>query len=436
MRLGLVAAASLGLAGSAAAQPRDPYADPPAGSEQVAPADPVMAEQIAQSLVARAQELLEARVWLDAKQLAVEAIVRSPKGPSADHARMIVKQVNQQLGIPDEPAPGDIVGPHDTPPIVPPPIEPPGVPITHDQPELGSPVVVANVHGGMYGATIGAMLGTLVSSDGGKQAGGAVAFGIGGALAGALAAPKLVDKLGWSGAQVRTAGAGSTWGGVTGAFIADIGTGTTGTSGRQVMIGIGIGATVGAVAGGALASQNKLSRGDVALVDTFAGMGLVGGLTIGMLMQPVESEAYSLNAIVGAAGGIVVGLVAAPQTNTTPRRMLRVAAAAGLGAAIPFLLYAAIHDSSTDSDERLVGALATGGIVAGAYVGFRLTRGMDEGWDTVDGKKAKVDDAPPAAVTRSSTGSWNLGGVALQPLSRTLDDHQHGTGLTVLGGSF
>ena len=51
-----------------AEQPLDPYATPapPPGAE-----DPVLAEQIAQALVHRAQELYDARVYVDAKQLAV-----------------------------------------------------------------------------------------------------------------------------------------------------------------------------------------------------------------------------------------------------------------------------------------------------------------------------------------------------------------------------
>ena len=50
-----------------------------------------------------------------------------------------------------------------------------------------------------------------------------------------------------------------------------------------------------------------------------------------------------------------------------------------LGGAVPFLLYAAIHDSHSRVDERVVGLLSTGGLVGGAYLGFRITRGMDEG---------------------------------------------------------
>ena len=70
--------------------PQDPYAVPPGQ-------DPVLAEQIAQHLVGRAQELLDAKSYVDAKQLAVEALVESPKGGAADHAKFIIKTVNQAV---------------------------------------------------------------------------------------------------------------------------------------------------------------------------------------------------------------------------------------------------------------------------------------------------------------------------------------------------
>src|SRR5690606_26528065 len=116
-------------------------------------------------------------------------------------------------------------------------------------------------------------------------------------------------------------------------------------------------------------------------VDTLAGIGTVGGLTMGMLMQPAQPEAYAVNSIIGAAGGVIAGIVAAPNTNTTPRRMLRVAGLSAAGGAVPFLLYGAIYDSGSKADERVVGLLSSVGLVGGAYLGFRLTRGMDEGLD-------------------------------------------------------
>ena len=440
LRTASILVALTATASPALAQPVDPYDPPvvpPSGPAQPigtppqpAPQDPVLAEQIAQSLVARAQELLDARVFLDAKQLAVEAVVTSPKGPSADHARMIIKAVNQQLGIKDEEPKTE---PVDTSPITDPtaPLPQPITPPVESGPRWP---IAATVHGGMFGGVLGAMIGTFVSSDGEKQAGAAVALGLGGAVAGGFLAPKRVEKLGWNEAQVRTAGAGTVWGGTIGAFIGDIGTGLQGTSGRQILISAGIGSVVGGVAGGAYASRDKLNKGDVALVDTFAGIGTAGGLTLGMLMQPAQSEAYSLNAVIGCAGGVLAGLVAAPETNTTQRRMLYVAGAAALGGAIPFLLYLGVRDDSTTSDEQVIGLLSTGGLVGGAYLGFRYTRGMDDGLDTKSGKPE--EDAPPAALTRNSSGEWNLGTIAPHALSRTLDDRQRGTAFTLLGGAF
>src|SRR5262245_42024549 len=97
--------------------PQDPYA----ASGPAAPSlpDPVLAERVAHALVNRAQELLDERSFLDAKQLAVEALVGSPRGASADRARSIIHAVNQQLGIQEdtprpEPKPQDDV---DTTPI-------------------------------------------------------------------------------------------------------------------------------------------------------------------------------------------------------------------------------------------------------------------------------------------------------------------------------
>jgi hypothetical protein len=153
-------------------------------------------------------------------------------------------------------------------------------------------------------------------------------------------------------------------------------------------------------------------------------------------MQPAESEAYSVNGIVGAAGGVVVGMIAAPSTNTTPRRMLRVAGLAAAGGALPFLLYAGIHDKTTTSDEQTVGLLSSAGLVAGAYLGFRLTSGMDDGLDTLDGKRhVQVDDAPVSLLQHHSDGRWALGSIAIRPLSTELAP-QRGLSVPLVGAAF
>lgn len=392
-----------------------------------APVDPVLAEQVAQSLVARAQELYDARVFADAKQLAVEALVKSPKGAAAEHAKYLIKKINDQLGIDDTQPPNptdkvDLTPFSDRAP-------PPPLPASPEQPRASR--VSTSVHAGLYVGLIGTTVGAFFSDS--SPASGAVPAGLATAAAGAVFLPPLVDKLKWNEAQVRTVGSGTVWGGVIGGLFGDIGK-KRNTTARQVLVGASVGATAGGAAGALLARDDRYTPGDVALVDTFAGIGAVGGLTVGMVMQPAETEAYSLNAALGAAGGVVVGLLAAPQTNTTPRRMARVAGAAAIGAAAPFLLYAGIRDSSSTGDERAVGALSSIGMLAGAYVGFRLTRDLDVGLDRLPRKPAD-DDAPPSLVGRASSGRWTVGPPAIGPLSRQLAP-QSGMALSLVGGTF
>lgn len=347
----------------ASAQPAPPPPAPPA-------ADEVLNEQIAASLVARAQELFDAKFYADAKQLALEALVKSPRGTSASQAQYLIKAVNTALGIVSA---ADIpTKPLDTTPIVDPLANKPKV----DAPFTGGEQAARNRHilsGAVWGAAIG----------------------------GAIGDAAVVDD----------------------------------TKASHIAIGAGVGLAVGGLAGYGISRKVKQTRGDVALMDTLAGLGGAGGLTLGMLMQPAETEAYSVNAVIGIAGGLLVGYIAAPQTNTTERRLLRVAGVGVIGGALPFLLYAGIYDKSTDSDERLVGGLATAGLLVGAFVGFRLTRGMDEGQDVLPGAKRESDDAPVALIGRHSSGRWGVNGIGIAPTSRLLSP-QPGMTLSILGARF
>ncbi|MBA3464510.1 MAG: hypothetical protein H0T46_31555 [Deltaproteobacteria bacterium] len=401
--------------------PADPYGEPEPTQDEV------LNEQIAQSLVQRAQELYDARVFVDAKQLAVEALVKSPKGQAGSHARFLIAAINKQLGITEG-------GDRPPEPIKPPVVDLVKQPEVPSQPERPSSsyVTPARVHGALYAGLIGTTVGSFFSKD--TPAGGAIPLGIVTGVAGGLYAPRLTDRLGWNDAQIMTAGAGSTWLGFMGAFIADA-VKTDGTNARQVLVGASIGSTVGLAAGAGLAMRDTYTAGDIALVDTLAGIGVAGGFTIGMLMQPAESEAYSVNAVLGAAGGLVVGLVAAPNTNTTPRRMLRVAGLSAAGGAAPFLLYAAIRNPDSKADERVTGLLSTAGLLVGAYLGLRLTRDMDVGLDVKPGAKQDVEDAPAALVGRHSDGRWALGMIGVKPLSLELAP-QPGLAMPLVGGAF
>ena len=428
----------------------------PLPAPQQAPQDPnagdaVLNEQIADQLVTRAQELFDAKMYLDAKQLAVEALVKSPKGQSAERAKYIIKLVNQHLDIKEDPTP--------TPPAVTPvqptpangidqpdltpidgtanPYKTNEAPVPPPQPEGGDARDAALIHGALYGGVIGATIGAAAGGD--HPASVAVPVGIAGGVGVGLLGRTLVGRLHWDEAQVRTAGSFSTWGGVVGGLFAEAvtGAGASSPTATGVLLGATIGSTLGLAAGTGFAVKHTLTRGDVALIDTLAGIGTVGGLTLGMLMQPAQREAYSVNSIIGASGGVIVGLVAAPQTNTTPRRMLRVAGLSAAGAAAPFLLYAAIYDSHSADDERVTGLLSSAGLVAGAYLGFRLTRDMDVGLDVQPGKGGeRSDDAPAAVVGRSSNGTWGLGGIGMMPLSKQLATNNRGMTFTLVGARF
>lgn len=398
--------------------------------------DLLLAEQVAISLVDRAQELLDSKMYLDAKQLAVEAVVKSPTGPAAERARVIINRANAALGIveapPRDPSHDQITNDKFSD------RDPQPVPLPADTTRSGKTASV--VHGALFGGTVGAMIGSFFADN---EAAGAVPMGIALGAAGALTAPMIAKKFRATASQVRTVGAGSVWGGVVGGLIGGTAEGANGgtTTGSSVLVGATIGSAVGILGTIGFAQDKKLTTGDVALIDTLGGIGTVGGLTIGMLMQPAQREAYSLNSALGAAAGVVVGFVLAPQVNATPRRMIRVAGLSIAGGALPFLLYAGIHDKHATWDERLTGGLSSLGLLGGAVIGFYLTRHVDEGLDLPDGgtKKAEEpDDAPLALVGRSSSGKWNLGGVAVAPLSNTLvtGAPQKGMAFSLVGATF
>ena len=376
MRSAILACLLLGVATSHAQPGAEPQPQPqpqPPPQPPPPPATPsdeaVLAEQIAASLVTRAQELFDAKFYLDAKQLALEALVRSPRGTAAAQAQYLIKAINTALGLPDDKQ----AKPEDKVDLT--PIRDPLADKPVEKPATEGELASRNrriLSGAVWGAAVGGAFADAVSVDN--------------------------------------------------------------TKASHVAIGAGVGGALGGLAGYGLARKVRQTSGDVALMDTLAGIGGVGGLTLGMLMQPAEGEAYSVNAILGIAGGLLVGYVAAPQTNTTERRMLRVAGISVLGGALPFLLYAGIYDDTTDSDERLVGGLATAGLLVGAYVGFRLTRDLDAGQDVLPGEKP-TEDAPVALIGRHSNGRWSANGIGIAPTSPLLSP-QPGMTLSIVGGRF
>lgn len=355
------------LAVPAVAQPVDPYGDPPAPAPKPDdPRDPYSApatppptsdtppptgdtevdDAVAAWLLGRARTLSAEGNHADAKQLVVESLVRSPNGPSAAEARALLTELNGKLGIRETAPPAPIT-------LAPPDRFTPTdlVEEPHDQPLADLP----------------------------PRPSRAVRYGSG-IVAGAVAGGLLAD-------------------------VADL----DGTTGGDVVAGALLGALGGGLAAHALDTPS-LSRGDHALIGSMTAWGLAGGLTLGLAIDPPTGEAYSLNGVFGLAGGYLIGHIAARRTDVTPRRMLRVNGLALAGAAAPWILYGLTRDGSTRADEQAFGLLSTAGLVAGAYLGFRLTRDMKD-----DEAAPKASKGPAALFRRhAATGRWDFGGLGFR----------------------
>jgi hypothetical protein len=320
----------------ALAQPVDPYGEVP-------PADDEVDTAVSLALIARARVLAGEGQYADAKQLVVEALVRTPGDAEA---KAFLVELNRRLGIVDPPPPRPVEPP-------PPPLElPPDGLIDRAGPDTGY------VRPGAFTRYVGGV--------------------VGGAVAGGL--------------------------------FADVVTGLDGTSEGQVLTGMVLGAAAGTVLARGL-GKAELTKGDFALVNSMTAWGLAGGLMFGFALDPPEGEAYSLNGVLGIAGGYFIGHAAARKTDVSTARMARVNLAAFVGVAAPWLLYAAVSDDSTSDDEQAFGWLSTLGLVGGVYLGFRWTRDMKPGSE-VDALEA---DRPIALFEHGRAG-WRAGGLSLMPL--------------------
>jgi hypothetical protein len=417
-------ALALAAPAGALAQPTvNPY-DGPAATPS---ADNVV---IAKALVARARQLLDAGFPEDARKLAEEALLLVGDGDVATQARGIVEAADALLA-PPAPDPG--------PTIIPDPPEPPTDDL--DPPEV-KPRVDPDAAGRRWisvtGTTLGAALGggiALAASDdssglvAGAAAGGAILGYFGGRFAG--------EKYRFSEPRARTISSGTMLGSVVGGFVADVAD-VEGSTAGEIGVGVAVGSLAGLGGGWLVSRSDTLSTGDVALMDTFALAGLLGGLTLGAGMQPAEDEAYSLNAVLGGAGGWIVGALVGPKIDASPRRAGMMALGAlALGGA-PWLVYLAVKDDETTSDEQGVGLASTAGIVAGLYLGYRLTRGL-AGTEVGphgerSGDNSDEDSTGTALLHRSRSGRWSVSPVLPRPVAA--DDGSRAWLLDVAGGRF
>ncbi|MCA9678164.1 MAG: hypothetical protein KC464_24265, partial [Myxococcales bacterium] len=343
------------LIGVAHAQPLDPYGPDPdpdalaAGAKDAG--DPEIDEAVAAALVARARELIAMEAWADAQQLLGEALVRSPGGAAAADAAALLPAVKAKLGIDAGAATTDVgVGG----PGLGDPIDPDHQRHDPETPPVDVPAARGAGRGALafhlagYGAVVGFAL--IDPRDQNNGAGAGVLLG---GLAGGLGGYFLARRADLDMAEARTLGSLTSWGEVIGGLIGDAAGADLDHDGideedpLSTVVGASIGGGLGLIAGEVLRRRGGVTSGDVALIDSLAGMGVIGGLSMGALMQPSEGEGYSINAAFGAAGGVVVGLYLGNKHDVSVRRMLRVDLWAGAGAVVPWVLYGLVADDTT-----------------------------------------------------------------------------------------
>ncbi len=379
------------------------------------PAPPDVDRAVAAALLARSVELERQGDLEGAKELAVEAIEREPRGPHAEDALGHLRSLNGQLGY-DDPHHGLVDEPADRGRAGGPGPEP--VPGSDRRAQLG-----LAAFGAAYGTTLGLALGGPQSRDGSVR-GGAVVLGLlGGGGAGALGY-YASERFDLTGPQVGTIGAAGTFGAMAGGFVGDLVAGIDDGSPNQITASMAVGGLLGTGAGAVYAVRRPPSAESVHLTSSLAAYGTAAALFLGVAMDPPTREAYSLNAALGGAAGLGAGVWLGELGRAPPRAQMH-RADIGAGAAVAgtwVLLYPATGSA------RATGAISVLSLAGGALAGFYT--GRDEaGEPAADGEAAALSAAPPALWVRGAHGEWSRG----VPIVRPLRAADHGDGDFSLG---
>ncbi len=422
-------------------QPVDPYGEQQPVEAPPPPVDPAddIDDEVAQALYARGQQLLQRGDAASAKQLFIESLERSPKGSRSSDAVRYLRVANKKLGFKnlDDGRPGAPA----TPPAVEQPIDPYGGGgggrggEEEDRDQVGASPVGRRIVMA-WSAAAGLIAGLAVAGPTSETtnelgetstevSGGAVLAGLIGAGAGFAGSWWLTDRYPVTTGQSIAIASGGTWGVTEFALFGDAVTGTD-SDANDVWKFAAVGGLAGLGAGTWYAARFDPTEDEMTFVNSLGAIGAGGGLLVGVGIQPPESEAYSINALVGSLGGLAVGLALADAAQVSSRRMLYIDGAAAAGAAVPWLLlYPLIKDGETENDEQAAGWLSALTLGGGAIAGWYLTRGLD---DDAEAQAAR-DAAPPALVTRDGTGQWGVG----LPLPRLMSDTALGSSRTALG---
>lgn len=411
---------------------------------------------VAKELFQQAVRLFDGGRFADARRLFAEAARRDGDGPYAVTARVMIQRCDEVLGVATErsgppsvaPEPAAASAHEELAPADPyaaspavddatlDPYAPTPQAVDVEEPEVdastvqrGSPGVGRNwtrlellIFGGSYGFWSGLSLGVASGSPGATP----LLFLGGGALG--VGAAHLATRSGSvSEGQAMATMSGAAWGATLGLLlghVADDPNDEYDQSAEGYFASTLIASSVGFGGGVAYAVLAHPSAGDVALVNSLTEYGLVTGLVVGGMMQPAENRAYSLNAVVGSAGGMLAGFLLAPHLEISRGRLAWVdlGALSGVTAAALFA-FPAIEDGSVGA-ARAKFVVALGAMATGGYLAWRWTRGEPA---------ARLGHGPlsPALVAYGERG-WGLGLPMLHPVAEA----GWSLGLDVLAGRF
>ena len=424
---------------------KDPAA-PPADASAALKSDADIDAAVARVLFERALFLRDEGDFESARMLLEESLARSDDGPEAEEARALLATTTRELSErrrPDdetlnpfsERAPTDTVDPFgddadddDDAPAEATAGQADDEADAGDGGERSRAMAALLSYGTAQGLLTGAALGGI--DDGIEAApviGGLLGGGVG--LAGTYLLTRERDI---SAGTATTIGWGGVWGGLLGGAIVDLaGIGTSTPTG--VARGAALGGLLGGGAGWLVASNTEPSAAESAFVNSLGLYGTAGALLIGVAIDPVEVEAYTLNAVIGAGVGLGAGLLLSSSVEVSPTRMLWVDLGASLGAAVPWvLIYPVIADASSPVDEQVLGAVSLATMLGGGYLAWHWTEGM----------AAEQGDERPLAtslVMRSAEGDWHMGVPVPRPAgfrSLTPRTKRSGFAVNLLGGAF
>ena len=465
LRVAIVAASGLLLMATAAsAQPTPPAAAPSNVEQEVGDA-------VAAVLFERGNHLYARRDFANAKKMFIESLVRSAQGPKSLDALAMLRACNERLGIknaehgrpgtgatgpldpygtddakqPKDPAPLDPYGEGPAKPDNPldpygdGPKDPGG-----DKPTLTDKVKppkrtqprsrhrdrakVGAIASYSWGALAGLSIGLAVTGpegDDGEFSGAGVAGGAIGAAAGVGAMHLLLRKRRFTSGQHALLVSSGSWGAYGMGLFSDIVSGVDDTQPNDVHVGVAVGSVLGTAAGVYLARKFDPDPARVAFINSVGAYGGAAGFMLGFVLNPAETEAFSVNGIFGAGGGLVLGYVLRNKLTFSARRLMRINLGVLAGGAVAWaVLYPGIADDTSSGDEQLVGGISLAGMAVGGYVAWRLTRSMDKR------SGASAAAATPGLFSHSAMGGWQLGVPVPRPLGRGA------IGIDVAGGTF